>query len=49
MTASLLVMCRVVEVVTTTYVSLTVVLGLQQLALALWLIFKGVHHTRVQP
>jgi uncharacterized protein DUF4386 len=39
--ASLLVMCRVIEVVTTAYVALTAVLALQQLALAVWLIVKG--------
>ena len=39
--ASLLVMCRVIDVVTTAYVALIAVLALQQLALAVWLIVKG--------
>jgi hypothetical protein len=39
--ASLLVMCRLIEVVTPTYAALMAVLALQQLALAIWLIVKG--------
>jgi hypothetical protein len=41
MVASLLVMGGLVEVVTTTYGALMAVLGLQQMALAIWLIVKG--------
>lgn len=41
MAASLLVFGGLIEVVTPTYVCLTAVLGLQQLALAAWLIIKG--------
>ena len=39
--ASLLVMGRVIEVVTPIYLGLMSVLGLQQLALAIWLIVRG--------
>jgi hypothetical protein len=39
--ASLLVMGRLIEVVTPTYAALMAVLGLQQMALAIWLIAKG--------
>jgi len=41
MVASLLVMGRLIEVVTPVYAGLMAVLGLQQLALAIWLIAKG--------
>ncbi|MDO8942419.1 MAG: DUF4386 family protein, partial [Desulfobacterales bacterium] len=41
MVASLLVMGRLIEVVTPVYLSLMAVLGLQQMALAIWLILKG--------
>ena len=43
MSASLLVLSRLTEVVTTTYLTLTVVLALQQVALAVWLIVKGLN------
>lgn len=39
--ASLLVMGSLIEVVTPVYLSLTAVLGLQQMALAIWLIVRG--------
>ena len=39
--ASLLVMSRLIEVVTPVYVGVMTVLALQQLALAVWLIAKG--------
>lgn len=41
MVASLLVMGRLIEVVTPVYLSLMAVLGLQQMALAIWLIVRG--------
>ncbi len=41
MVASLLVMGRLIEVVTPVYLSLMAALGLQQMALAIWLIAKG--------
>jgi hypothetical protein len=41
MVASLLVMGRLIEVVTPVYLSLMAVLGLQQMALAAWLIVRG--------
>ncbi len=39
--ASLLVLCRLVEVVTPAYLALNAVLALQQVVLAIWLIVKG--------
>lgn len=47
--ASLLVMCRLIEVVTPTYMALMAVLALQQLALALWLIVKGLNESAGVP
>jgi hypothetical protein len=41
MVASLLVMGRLIDVVTPAYAALMAVLGLQQMALAIWLIAKG--------
>ncbi|KAF0209522.1 MAG: DUF4386 domain-containing protein [Actinomycetota bacterium] len=49
MSASLLVMCRLIEVVTPTYLTLTAVLGLQQLALAVWLVVKGFDESAMVP
>lgn len=40
-TASLLVMFKIVEIITPFYISLNVPLAVQELTLALWLIFKG--------
>ena len=44
-TASLLVLCRLAGVVTTTYLALNAVLALQQVALAAWLIVKGLNES----
>lgn len=41
MGASVLVLAGTIEVVTSVYLGLTAILGVQQMALALWLIFKG--------
>ena len=46
MVASLLVMSRLIEVVTPVYLSLMAVLGLQQMALAAWLIVRGLDTDR---
>ena len=46
MAASLLVMGRLIEVVTPVYLSLMAVLGLQQMALAAWLIVRGLDTDR---
>jgi hypothetical protein len=49
MSASLLVLCRLVEVVTTIYLALNAVLALQQVALATWLIVKGLNESAEVP
>ena len=49
MFASLLVLCRLIEVVTTTYLALMAVLVLQQVALAIWLIVKGLNESAEVP
>jgi hypothetical protein len=49
MLASLLVLCRLIEVVTPTYVALMAVLALQQVALAIWLIVKGLNEPAEAP
>lgn len=46
MVASLLVMGRLIEVVTPVYLGLMAVLGLQQMALAIWLIVRGLDTER---
>jgi hypothetical protein len=49
MLASLLVLGRLIDVVTPTYLALMAVLGLQQLALAVWLVVKGFDQSAVVP
>jgi hypothetical protein len=49
MCASVLVMCRLIDVVTPAYVALMAVLALQQLALAMWLIVKGLSESAMVP
>jgi hypothetical protein len=49
MVASLLVLGRLIDVVTPTYAALMAVLGLQQLALAIWLIVKGLDPSAEAP
>jgi len=49
MSASLLVLCRLTGVVTATYLALNAVLALQQLALAVWLIVKGLNDSAEIP
>lgn len=49
MSASLLVLCRLTEVVTTAYLALNAVLALQQVALAIWLIVKGLNASAEVP
>lgn len=49
MSASLLVMARLIEVVTPAYVALMAVLALQQLTLAIWLIVKGLNESAEVP
>ena len=45
LSASLLVLCRLTGVVTTTYLALNAVLALQQVALATWLIVRGLNES----
>ena len=49
MFASFLVMSRLIEVVTPTYMAFMAVLALQQLALAIWLIAKGLDESAAVP